>query len=87
MKKAFFTLAVLMMAVGNVGLAQGPLSLKADQGNKVFKHFGMTRGSAYAPDYVMFSRSNQVMYRGFFSYDEEFNRYEELYERSSVSGP
>lgn len=85
MKKAIFTLAVLVMAFGNVGMAQMSLSLKSAQSNMVFKHYGMTRETVYQPSDVMYSRSNQVMYRGTFSYDEEFNRYEELYERTSAT--
>jgi hypothetical protein len=41
MKKGLFTLAILVMAFGNVGFAQHKVNLKSDATANVLKHYGV----------------------------------------------
>ena len=49
MKKGLFTLAILVMAFGNVGFAQHKVNLKSDATSNVLKHYGVRDATTLVP--------------------------------------
>ena len=70
MKKAFFTLAVLVMAFGNMGFAQSKVELKSKATEMVFKQYGLTRQSYIVPQQANYYESDGTQHRTTYYYDE-----------------
>ena len=70
MKKAFFTLAILVMAFGNIGFAQCKADLKSDVTANVLKHYGVREGTAMVPEIATWRTDDDVKYRTVYTYDE-----------------
>lgn len=69
MKKAIFTLAVLMMAFGNVGLAQHKTNLKSNATQNVFKHYGVRNETTVVPQVAEYHAFGS-QFRDTYTYDE-----------------
>ena len=81
MKKAILTLAVLVMAFGNVGFAQGKAELKAKTTERIFKQYGLVRESYIVPQQATYSMVEGTQYRTTYYYDEsEYTLTEEIME-------
>ena len=81
MKKAIFTLAILMMAFGNVGLAQNRINLKSLDMATMLKHFGLRDRSDVVPQTATWQDTYGDQYRVTYEYDEdEYYLINELYE-------
>lgn len=70
MKKAIFTLAVLVMAFGNVGLAQKSINLKSIDRANMLKHYGLRERSDMVPQTANWSDMDGEKYRVNYEYDE-----------------
>lgn len=70
MKKAIFTLAVLVMAFGNVNFAQSKAELKTRITERVFKQYGLGRQSYIVPQLANFSEVDGTQHRTTYYYDE-----------------
>jgi len=87
MKKAIFTLAVLVMAFGNVSLAQRETILKSTANEQVFKHYGLLRSSSIKPTQAMLYLEDGSKQRVTYTYDEyDFYLVEEFHEVSVANG-
>lgn len=81
MKRLFFTLAVLVMAFGNMGFAQSKVELKSKATEMVFKQYGLTRQSYIVPQQANYYESDGTRHRTTYYYDEsEFTLTEEITE-------
>ena len=69
MKKVFFTLAVLVMAFGNVSFAQHKTNLKTNEKEIVFRHYGLRNDDIRPLEAVVRCYSDES-YRYTYSYDE-----------------
>ena len=87
MKKAIFTLAVLAMAFGNVGMAQKTTKLKNPELKTVMEHYGRRVRDDLMPEKASWSTVDGAMYRVTYIYDEnEYYLNEELYEMKEGGG-
>ena len=81
MKKAFFTLAILVMAFGNMGFAQSKAELRAKMTEQIFKQYGLARESYIVPQQANCYESDGTHHRTTYYYDEwEFTLTEEITE-------
>ena len=81
MKKAIFTLAVLVMAFGNVGLAQNRINLKSVGKTNMMKYYGLRDGNDMVPQNASWQDMSGEKYRVNYEYDEnEFYLNVEMYE-------
>lgn len=81
MKKAFFTLAILVMAFGNMGFAQSKAETKARITERVFKQYGLVRQANIVPQQAIYSEVDGTQHRTTYYYDEyEFTLSEEVVE-------
>ncbi len=81
MKKAILTLAVLVMAFGNVGLAQQKINLKSFGKAAMLKHYGLRERNDMAPQTATWQDTYGDKYRVKYEYDEnEFYLNTEMYE-------
>ena len=80
MKKAIFTLTILMMAFGNVGFAQYETQLKSDATANVLKHYGIKGEITIVPETCRLKSTNGEMAYSTYTYDEyDYYLIEELY--------
>lgn len=70
MKKAFFTLAILVMAFGNMSFAQRKADLKSAAIANVLKHYGVRAETSMVPEIATWRTDDNVKYRTVYSYDE-----------------
>ena len=70
MKKSLFTMAVLVMAFGNVGLAQRNTDLKSKITERIFKQYGLVRESYIVPQQANYNVLEGAQYRTTYYYDE-----------------
>ena len=70
MKKALFTLAIFVMAFGNVGLAQRNVNLKSDATATVLKHYGVRNESMIVPQTAFWRDTYGTQYSAIYTYDE-----------------
>jgi hypothetical protein len=70
MKKGLFTLAVLVMAFGNVGFAQSKVNLKSDATQNVLKHYGVRDETTVVPQTATWHTIDGEKYRTTYTYDE-----------------
>ncbi len=81
MKKAIFTLAVIMMAFGNVGLAQNRINLKTIGKATMLKQLGLRERNEMVPQTANWLDTYGDEYRVTYEYDEnEFYLNTEMYE-------
>ena len=81
MKKVFFTLAILVMAFGNAGLAQNKTDLKSKTTERIFKQYGLVRESCIVPQEANYFLLEGLQYRTTYYYDEsEYTLTEEITE-------
>ena len=81
MKKAILTLAVLVMAFGNVGLAQQKINLKSLGKAVMLKHYGLRERNDIVPQTATWQDTYGDKYRVNYEYDEnEFYLNTEMYE-------
>ena len=81
MKKAVFTLAIFVMAFGNMGFAQSKAELRMNTTKQIFKQYGLVRESSIVPQYADFYESFGTHRRTTYYYDEsEFTLTEEITE-------
>ena len=80
MKKSIITLAVLVMAFGNVSFAQREADLKSDATANVLKHYGVRDEITVVPETCLVKSVSGNMGRSTYTYDE-YDHYlkEELY--------
>ena len=71
MKKAFFTLAILVMAFGNMSFAQRKADLKSNVTANVLKHYGVRDETAMVPEIATWRTDDDVKYRTVYTYDED----------------
>lgn len=82
MKKAIITLAVLVMAFGNVGLAQKAINLKSIGKANMMKHYGLRDRNDVVPQTADYQDMYGDKYRVNYEYDE--NEYYFNYEHYEV---
>lgn len=70
MKKAIITLAVLVMAFGNVGMAQKAINLKSIGKANMLKHYGLRDRSDMVPQTAEYQDTFGDKYRVSYEYDE-----------------
>ena len=70
MKKALFTLAVLVMAFGNVSFAQRNAHLKSDATATILKHYGVRDDSMIVPETAFWRDTYGEQYSVAYTYDE-----------------
>ena len=70
MKKAFFTLAILVVAFGNVSFAQRKANLKLDATTNVLKHYGVRDEATVVPQTAAWETVEGDKYRTSYTYDE-----------------
>jgi hypothetical protein len=70
MKKAFFILAILVMAFGNMSFASRKANLKADVTANVLKHYGVRNETSMVPEIASWRTTDNVKYRTVYTYDE-----------------
>ena len=81
MKKAIFTLAVFMMAFGNLGLAQKKIDLKSIEKGTMLKHYGFCNRNDVVPQTADYQDTYGDHYRVKYEYDEnEYYLNTEMYE-------
>ena len=81
MKKAIFTLAVLVMAFGNVGLAQKRIDMQAPGTSMMLNHYGLRNRDDKVPQTANWQESYGDQYRVTYEYDEnEYYLNTETYE-------
>ena len=80
MKKMMITLAVLVMAFGNVGFAQREAHLKSDATANMLKYYGVRTETSIVPQQALWEDTNGTNYRTTYFYDED-----ELYLAEEVS--
>ena len=81
MKKALFTLAILVMAFGNMGFAQSKAEMRAKITERVFKQYGLVRQSYIVPQQANIFDVDGTRHRTTYFYDEsDYTLSEEIYE-------
>lgn len=70
MKKGLFTLLILVMAFGNVGLAQHKANLKSIAKQKVLKQYGVRDETTMVPEIATWETTFGEQYRTVYAYDE-----------------
>lgn len=85
MKKSIITLAVLVMAFGNVGLAQKAINLKSIGRANMLKHYGLSVRNDLMPQTADFQDIYGYKYRVTYEYDENeyylnFEHYETFWD-------
>ena len=85
MKKAILTLAVFVMAFGNVGLAQKAINLKSIGKANMLKHYGLRDRSDMVPQTAEYQDTFGDKYRVTYEYDENeyyhnFEHYEKFWD-------
>ena len=70
MKKALFTLAILVMAFGNMGLAQQKINLKSIEKVTMLKHYGLRDRNYMVPQTADYQDMYGDKYRVDYEYDE-----------------
>ena len=70
MKKTFFTLAILVMAFGNMGFAQSKANLRAKTTERIFKQYGLVRESCIVPEQAYFNEVDGTRHHTTYYYDE-----------------
>lgn len=70
MKKGLFTLLILVMAFGNVGLAQHKANLKSIAKQKVLKQYGVRDETTMVPEIATWETTFGEQYRTVYTYDE-----------------
>ena len=70
MKKTLFTLAIIMMAFGNVALAQQKLSIKANEKEIILRHYGLRNDDIRPAEAICTTTDVDEMYRITYTYDE-----------------
>ena len=70
MKKGLFTLAVLVMAFGNVSFAQHKANLKSNATQQVLKHYGVRDETTVVPEIATWETTYGEKYRTVYTYDE-----------------
>ena len=70
MKKGLFTLAVLVMAFGNVSFAQHKANLKSNATQHVLKHYGVRDETTIVPEIATWETTDGEKYRTVYTYDE-----------------
>ena len=70
MKKAFFTLAILVMAFGNMSFVQRKADLKTDVTANVLKHYGVRNETSMVPEIASWETTFGEKYRTVYTYDE-----------------
>ena len=81
MKKAIFTLAILVMAFGNVGLAQKRIDMQAPGMTMMLNHYGLRNRDDKVPQTANWQESYGDKYRVTYEYDEnEYYLNTETYE-------
>ena len=70
MKKGLFTLAILVMAFGNVSFAQHKANLKSNATQQVLKHYGVRDESSIVPEIATWETTDGEKYRTVYTYDE-----------------
>lgn len=84
MKKVFFTMAILVMAFGNMGFAQSKAEQRAKITERIFKQFGLVRESNIKPSQANYNVIDATQYRTTYYYDEwEYTLTEEITESYS----
>lgn len=84
MKKAFFTMAILVMAFGNMGFAQSKAEQRAKITEQIFKQYGLVRESNIKPYQANYNVIDATQYRTTYYYDEwEYTLTEEITESYS----
>lgn len=87
MRKAIFTLAILVMAFGNASFAQRKAILKSEATQNVLKHYGLRDESTIVPDKAFWETTYGESYRTTYSYDEyDYYLIEELTEVNEGDG-
>ncbi len=80
MKKGLFTLAILVMAFGNMGFAQRNAHLKSEATANVLKHYGVRNETTMVPQVAVFTSFGSQL-RTTYNYDEyDYNLIEEFTE-------
>ena len=86
MKKAFFTLAILVMAFGNMSFAQCKADLKSNATANVLKHYGVRDETTFVPQLAEWKLCEGIQYRTTYVYDEyDYYLIEELWQRKNGS--
>ena len=81
MKKAIFTLAILVMAFGNVGLAQKRIDMQAPGMTMMLNHYGLRNRDDKVPQTANWQESYGDQYRVTYEYDEnDYYLNTEMYE-------
>ena len=81
MRISILTLAVLVMALGNWGLAQPKTQLKPNVNTNVFKHYGIREETSVVPQTAVWHTASGEDYRTTYTYDEyDYYLIEELIE-------
>lgn len=81
MKKTLFTLAILVMAFGNMSFAQSKAEMRAKTTERIFKQYGLIRQSSIVPQQATYSEVDGTQHRTTYYYDEyEFTLSEEVVE-------
>ncbi len=70
MKRVFVTLAILVMAFGNVGMAQQRINLKSMGKASMFEYYGLRDRSDIVPQTAYFEDTYGEKYRVIYEYDE-----------------
>ena len=70
MKKGLFTLLILVMVFGNVGLAQHKANLKSIAKQKVLKQYGVRDETTMVPEIATWETTFGEQYRTVYTYDE-----------------
>ena len=70
MKKAIFTLAVFVMAFGNMGFAQSKADVRMNTTGQIFKQYGLVRESYIVPQQANYYESDGTQHRTTYYYDE-----------------
>lgn len=84
MKKAFFTMAILVMAFGNMGFAQSKAEQRAKITERIFKQYGLIRESYIVPQQANYNIIEGTQYRTTYYYDEsDYTLTEEITEAYS----
>jgi len=86
MKKAIFTLAILLMAFGNAGFAQRNANLKWNVTPIVLKHFGLRDASTVRPQTAVWMNLENEKYRTTYTWEDEYTLTEEYTELDEGDG-
>ena len=87
MRKVIITLAVLVMAYGNVGFAQRNTPLKSNATANVLKHYGVRNETTVVPQTATWHTVDGEKYRTTYTYDEyDYYLIEEFFEINEGDG-